>query len=170
MTVPDLCCTAGGAITFWLRVINCTVDGGILATMPAVFSRGFRIFCEQFRETFPVVEVNDGLTYVLAFASGFYRSDVRVPSGSNWLHITMNFLGLGPAQGIRIYQDGELVGSDSVIATISLCSVGERLIVGRFSTGPYVPDRGAVNTSFHLDELMFYNQALTQAEIRRLSQ
>ena len=164
MTIPDTCCAAGGAITFWLRIVNCSYHGGILTTINEV--SGFRIFCEKFdkRKVY--------LAYVLSFRSGIYRVNIGMAPGSGWFHVTFNFLGMNDHQGIKIYHNGILVGIDSSFAKISKsqCTpIRPRIVVGKFSTTPnfiHLP----INSTVYVDELKFYNRALTQAEIKKLSQ
>ena len=164
MTIPDTCCAAGGAITFWLRIINCSHHGGILTTINEI--SGFRIFCEQFDER------KVYLAYVLDFQSGIYRVNIGIATGSGWFHVAFNFLGMNDGQGINIYHNGILVGIDSIFAKRSkykCTSIRPRIVVGKFSTNPdfvHLP----INSIVQVDELKFFNAALTQAEIRQLAQ
>ena len=93
-------------------------------------------------------------------------------TGSGWFHVAFNFLGSNDDQGITIYYNGILVGIDSsfVKRSKSKCtSIRPRIVVGKLSTNPnfvYLP----INSTVHVDELMLFNCALTQAEIRKLSQ
>ena len=164
MTIPETCCAAGGAISFWLRIINCSHHGGILTTIHEV--SGFRIFCEQFdkRKVY--------LAYVLDFQSGLYRVNTAMVTDSGWFHVTFNFQGMNDGQGIKIYHNGILVGIDSSFArrSKSKCTpIRPRIVFGKLSTNPnfvYLP----INSTVHVDELKFFNGALTQAEIRKLAQ
>ena len=93
-------------------------------------------------------------------------------TGPGWFHVTFNFLGMNDGQGINIYHNGILVGIDSSFAkrSKSKCtSIRPRIVVGKFSTNPnffHIP----INSTVHVDELKFFNGALTQAEITMQAQ
>ena len=81
---------------------------------------------------------------------------------SEWTHIVLNYIGPNDGQGIRIYLDGVLTGSDD---TKSLdrdpSPPGEgRIVVGREFT--HFDDKYA---SVTLDELLIFNQTLSDQQI-----
>ena len=43
MTRPETCGGAGGAISFWLKTIDCPTDAGVISSYQ--FNRASRIFC-----------------------------------------------------------------------------------------------------------------------------
>ena len=88
------------------------------------------------------------------------------PEHDGWFHIVFNFIGPRQTQGIRIYNDGEQVGGDSMTENVVTHVEGDgRIVFGRFYTD--VDDRYA---SLQMDQLLFFNHALTAPEIFKLSQ
>ena len=43
MTRPDTCARAGGALSFWMKVIHCNYFGGLITSRHA--STGFQMLC-----------------------------------------------------------------------------------------------------------------------------
>ena len=89
------------------------------------------------------------------------------PSG--WFHIVINYLGPNEGEGIRIYNNGIEVGNDTTKGngrcTIDDCQPDGQIVVGRYFTRmdlQYV--------SLQVDELAFFNTALSEDEITMLSQ
>ena len=76
----------------------------------------------------------------------------------------MNYIGPAHGQGIRIYLNGVQRRSTETSYTYSNNPGDRRIVVGRYYTGDYYYG------SVELDELMFFNTMLTEAEISMLSQ
>ena len=47
MTQPETCGAVGGAISVWLTVIDCSHDGGIIATEQEKGRMGASVYCGQ---------------------------------------------------------------------------------------------------------------------------
>ena len=86
------------------------------------------------------------------------------PNRFVWLNIVFNFLGTRNDQGVRIYYDRILAAKDSVINYN-----GPYQIPGPIALG-YLEVLNNSYSSIQLDELFFFNRALTAAEIAVLSQ
>ena len=90
----------------------------------------------------------------------FYASHTR-PTG--WTHIVLNYIGSNDGQGIRIYFDEVEVASDTTKDRRPY-SIGDgRIVVGRQYT-----DRDAMYMSVQVDELIFFNQSLSNTDINAL--
>ena len=81
----------------------------------------------------------------------------------HWFHILFNFVGPNTGQGFTVYHDGELVANIIRTRPITATSVDRRIVIGRWAT-----DRDEFYSSLEMDELVFFNKALTDAEIRML--
>ena len=92
---------------------------------------------------------------------GYFYLDHPKPSG--WTHLTLNCIGPENGQGIRIYYDGEEVKSDTTKHSSSRLAGDGRIVVGRFYT-----DQEKWYASLQLDELIFFNQSLTSAEVKSI--
>ena len=86
---------------------------------------------------------------------------------SKWVHIVWNFLGPNNNEGYSIYRDGKLIRFFHPHTDTSYKSAPRdgKIVLGRLWT-----DIDFNPSSFQLDELLFYNQVLTEAEIDMLSQ
>ena len=100
-------------------------------------------------------------------ASGRLSSDLVDVTYSRWVHIVLNFLGPDSNQGYRIYRDGTLIRFYNLHkdTTYRYRPRDGKIVIGRLWTDIYFK-----HSSFQLDELLFYNQVLTEAEIDMLSQ
>ena len=76
-----------------------------------------------------------------------------------------NFIGPNNGQGIRIYHDGKHVKSDTTKSAVSLNLSDGRINIGRTFTCDNLYNGTAV-----VDELLFFNKSLTEAEITMLIQ
>ena len=76
----------------------------------------------------------------------------------------MNYIGPNDGEGIRIFIDGTEVASDTDKNGGPNSAGDGRIVVGRHST--YKDDWYA---SMQIDELLFFNQALTEREISALA-
>ena len=88
--------------------------------------------------------------------------DVTPPSG--WTHVVMNYLGPEDEQGIRVYFNGTQVRSDNTKQPATYQPGGDRVVVGRFYVN-YDDSYGNVD----MDELLFFNEALTDENIRDMN-
>ena len=82
---------------------------------------------------------------------------------TGWFHFVVNYIGPNDGDGIRIFYDGVEVASDSTRHPYSLPAGDGRIVVGRFHTG--------VNDNYgngQIDELLFFNQALSVKDIKEL--
>ena len=79
--------------------------------------------------------------------------------------MVLNYLGPGDGEGIRIYYDGSEVASDTTKTARSRSAGDGRIVVGRW----YI-DRDENYASVEIDELIFFNQALTVDNIETLYQ
>ena len=94
-------------------------------------------------------------------STGNYIAHDTVPSG--WFHTVLNFI--GPDDGIRAYHDGAEVGSDTNIHGNGKDNGDRRIVIGRYFV------KSAVSySSVQVDELLFFDQMLTDPEITMLSQ
>ena len=83
---------------------------------------------------------------------------------SDWVHVTLNFIGLNEGDEMTFYLNGELDQRGTTLFRQNNTASTGRIIVGRhyiFTTS---------YASVYVDELLFFNQSLTQAEVRMLSQ
>ena len=85
------------------------------------------------------------------------------PSG--WTHIVVNYAGPNEGEGIRIDYDGTEVVSDTTKGTWSRSTGDGRIVVGRYAT-----DRDIDYASVMVDELLFFNQALSVDDTETLYQ
>ena len=85
------------------------------------------------------------------------------PSG--WTHIVMNYIGPNDGEGIRIYYNGTQVASGTNLIRYFDQSVSKsgdgRIVVGR----PFT-DKDERYVSIQVDELIFFNRALTTDEVQ----
>ena len=111
----------------------------------------------------------------------YFRYSVHVPDGyfeffapstSNWVHAVMNFIGPNEGQGIRIYNDGKLIGNDTTKDNATHSPSNGGIQIGRVdllfvnnpsTTYPFY-------ASVEVDELLIYNRTLTEPEIIMLKQ
>ena len=109
------------------------------------------------------------LTYFrIAYIMSLVDEDFYVfgPEHDGWFHIVVNFIGPSVTQGFRVYNDGVQVGGNSRVERGLIHAEGDgRIMFGRFYTD--VNERYA---SAHMDELLLFNQVLTEAEISKLGQ
>ena len=82
---------------------------------------------------------------------GRFIADHSKPSG--WVHIVLNYL--GPNNGIKIYSDGA-EQADTNKQSLSYSAGDGTIIIGR----PF-PNVDRNYGTFQIDELVFFNQALT---------
>ena len=111
-------------------------------------------------------DCSEGKFYFLCFRFRVYLLDVYYlviqtrPTG--WTHIVLNYIGPNDGQGIRIFYDGQEVTSEiRKSASSSSRPAGDgRIVVGRIYT-----DQDKLYASMQIDELAFFNEALSSTEI-----
>ena len=90
---------------------------------------------------------------------GGYVFIINEPSG--WVHAVMVYHGVG--QGITVYHDGMVVGTDTSRA------VGTRVQgTGDMFIGRRLDNSGSLYASVHVDELKLYNRQLSADEISEM--
>ena len=97
----------------------------------------------------------------MTLSTGHFKTFVTKPSG--WFHVVLNFI--GPNDGIRAYHDGVEVGSNTNIHGNSKHNGDRRIVIGR-----YFVKSGVTYSSIQVDELLLFDQMLTDDEITMLSQ
>ena len=95
-------------------------------------------------------------------STGHFTKFITKPSG--WIHVVLNFIGPNEGEGIRIYHDGVQAGSKTTIGGKSKNNGNRRIVIGRNFAGS--PD---IHSSVQVDELLFFNEVLTDDEITMLS-
>ena len=80
-----------------------------------------------------------------------------------WMHLVLSYIGPNYGQGIRVFKDGVLASYDRSRFSGTYIAGDARLVVGR----KYV-DRDDYYTSVEIDELIFFNEALSDDEVREL--
>ena len=90
----------------------------------------------------------------------FYKYSSRP---TRWTHVVLNYIGPNNGQGIRIYYDGTEVASDSTTSGDSKLAGDGRIVVGRAYT-----NLDEDYASVQVDELIFFDAALTSAEVQSI--
>ena len=85
---------------------------------------------------------------------------VNLPRPVGWTHIVMNYIGPSDGEGIRIFDNGTEVANVATKVAGSDHPGDGRIVVGRIYT-----DRGLLYASVQVDELTFFNKALSTTEI-----
>ena len=82
---------------------------------------------------------------------------------TRWVHATLNHFGSKDGQGVRMYLDGIEVASDTT-KLLHLSATGDgRIIAGKLRT-----DSNACYASVEVDELIFFNQSLTNDKVQSI--
>ena len=94
--------------------------------------------------------------------------NVRVHNVTNniWIQSVVNFIGPGKEQGIKVYHDGNSVSRYRWTRPVTQKYVDPKntnITIGKISKSPWPA------VSVEVDELYFFNQALTAEEIKILS-
>ena len=92
---------------------------------------------------------------------GFFFAHLFEPNG--WTHIVMNYVGPNDGEGIRIYYNKAEVASETTKSGGSRPTGDGRIVIGRF-----YPDKDMRYTSMQIDELIFFNKALSTNDIKLL--
>ena len=82
---------------------------------------------------------------------------------NQWIHLVLNYIGPNNRQGIRLFEDGVRARSDSYLNSYNYTAGDGRVVVGK----AYV-DSAGYYASLEMDELIFFNKALMEAEVREL--
>ena len=102
----------------------------------------------------------------------FFRFYVYLPNGrffvseskpTHWFHVVLNYIGPNNGQGMRIYRDGVEEGSHTTRISESLSAGDGRIVVGRWYT-----DSDSYYSSIQVDELIFFNAALTDTDVQSI--
>ena len=97
----------------------------------------------------------------VALQSAGFWTDTTIPMG--WFHLVLNYLGPDRGQGIRIYMNGtEIASDDSPSTSTAYISTrgDERVVIGKYYT-----DRDIYYGDIDVDELLFFNDKLTEEQI-----
>ena len=104
---------------------------------------------------------------LLSFRIFFILSDgffyLGHPKSAGWTHLTLNYIRYEDGQGIRMYYDGREVASDTTNFGGTYSAGDGRIVVGRIFT-----DRDENYASIQVDELIYFNKALTTTDIKLL--
>ena len=85
---------------------------------------------------------------------------------NEWVHSVINLVDSNNGQEIRIYHDGNLIRSKTLTGLLDLpVDVNGRIVIGRAFT-----DLNQYYASVYVDEILLYNEGLTEDEITKLSQ
>ena len=193
MTRPETCGAAGGAVSFWVKVIECSF-GGIISSQ-AYRLTGFQINCftqpPQYAfdteltlqvylmmQLFKLKDVFNTsynsstkkkcfFVFLLFRHEGFFLtlSEYQIFVGdfllSGWTHIALTVLSPRYTEHVRMFINGEVAKDTSRFTRWH--SGDGRIVIGREFT-----DRDEGYTSMHIDELIFFNQALTDDNVHEL--
>ena len=100
--------------------------------------------------------------FLLALADRNFLINVAIPSG--WTHLGLNYIGPNNGQGIRVYYDGAQAGSDKMKYPKTYQPGASRVILGR-----ELINVDAGYASVDVDELFFFNEALSDQNIQHLN-
>ena len=82
-----------------------------------------------------------------------------------WFQVVFNFIGPNEDQGFNVYNDGVQVDGRRINGSAEYPPGDGRIVLGRFYT-----NSNSSYASAYFDELYFFNQCLTDEQIRRLNQ
>ena len=101
--------------------------------------------------------------YFIRLSSG--KFDVNIPKPPGWFHVVFNFIGPNYGQGLRIYYNGDYYGVEQRLMEIeSNGDADGKVVIGRAFY-----EQNDLYASVQVDELLFFNAALAEAEITTLS-
>ena len=90
-----------------------------------------------------------------------FRAFSHIPTG--WTHIVLNYIGPNDGEGIWIYYNGAEVVNGTTKSDGTYSAGDGRIVVGRC----YI-DEDRRYASMEIDELIFFNKALTTTDIEHL--
>ena len=93
------------------------------------------------------------------------RFSVQLGQSNEWIHIALNYIGPEEGEGIAMYQDGIQVATGENKLFRNFSATSGKIVIGRAYT--YIDE---LYTNAQVDEMLFFNQQLTVAEISLLSQ
>ena len=107
--------------------------------------------------------------YILVLPNGYNVVNVQpIParfSRPQWFHIVFNIIGPNDGEGFTIYHDGKLA--------LNVTSFYRRFHAfdGKIVIGNFFPDHDSQSNyaSFEIDDLLFFNESLTEREIQMLT-
>ena len=82
---------------------------------------------------------------------------------SGWIHVVLNYVGPNNGQGIRVYNGAE-IKSDVTKQAYPYRPGAGRVVIGR-----QLIDEYATYVSVDVDELLFFNEALTDQNIQDMN-
>ena len=83
----------------------------------------------------------------------------------------MNYVGPDEGQGIRVYNDGKLIASDTTKTDETNLPSDGRIVIGRADLNHVgTPNFFSFYASVEVDELLIFNRTLTEPEIILLKQ
>ena len=85
---------------------------------------------------------------------------------SVWTHVVLNYIGTDDGEGVTMSINGREVASDADKYTFSHSAGDGRIVVGRWEKDTDLDNN---YSGVHVDELIFFNQTLTQQEINILA-
>ena len=92
------------------------------------------------------------------------KFSAKVPKVMNqWIHLVLNFIGPDSGEGIQAFKDGALISSNQNGANASQTVGPGKVVIGR----KYVNVDGYYS-QVEVDELIFFNKALTEQEVMEL--
>ena len=87
-------------------------------------------------------------------------------TSNEWVHEVINYVGPNNGDDFGIYQNGEFLFNVRLGLTVNTFPSSDgRIVIGRSRT-----DGNSDYASVQVDELLFFNQSLTEQEIMMLSQ
>ena len=92
----------------------------------------------------------------------FFLGDYSYSTG--WNQLTLNYLGPNNGEGISLYENGALVTDDKTITPTTLPEGDGRIVLGRRFI-----DKDDPTASVDLDEILFFNQFLSDSQITELA-
>ena len=99
------------------------------------------------------------LRFLLNLPDEYFEASHSRPSG--WTNVVLNYIGPNDGQGIRMFIDGAEVSSDTTKSVGGYSAGDGRIVVGRFAT-----DLDRDYASVMVDELIYFNAALTSTEVQ----
>ena len=162
MTRPETCGIAGGTISFWVNVIDCTGLTGIISSRSSG-KTGVRIYCTKDKIWYEnnmlnndkmsltilphniskhvlgvtqnrINVLNEIFLLCLRFRIYLLATEFRVDLNrpAGWTHIVLNYF--GPTARIKVYFNGAEVASDKTKSGGSRSTGDGRVVVGRSFT------------------------------------
>ena len=100
---------------------------------------------------------------MLYLSDGYFDVDLKVQPVV-WTHVVLNYMSLETREGIKTYENGGFTAADTIKRGPGYFTADGRVVIGRTQTAN---DGGYA--SVKLDELMLFNEALSEEQIKDLS-